>query len=130
MGREEISGNYYPSSPTEPDSPYSFDNPEDWNDNRESSPIPDEDILDVPMPSIEDAINEFNRIHGTHVRTLDFLQRNKFYVNEIPLGCTSFFTNEMGLREKVADRLERHLSVIDDKYRAALRSAHRARAHS
>lgn len=121
----------YPSSPTETDSqcPSEVGNPSWVNQiaTPASSPIPDDHDLDVPIPLISDAINEFNKIHGTKICTLDFHQRYKFYITDLALGSSDWFVSYLGIKEKIAEKLLRYLTVLDDQYRAAIRSAYRSR---
>jgi hypothetical protein len=125
-----------PSSPTEPDSgePYGDDDDDPYADlNRDSSPIPLSDLDEiegnVSQPRISHAIESFNKIHCTSVSHLDFQQQGLVYLHQISSLRADYCVERMMMRRRVAERFLRYLSVLEDEYAAAVRSAYRSRSH-
>ena len=128
----------YPSSPTEPNSGALWGDDRDDLDpfadlNRDSSPIPpsdmDEIADDVPLPRISDAIESFNKVHNTSVSYLDFQQQRLTYTHQISSLSADYCVERMMRRRRVAERFIRYLSVLEDEYAAAVRSAYHSCAH-
>jgi hypothetical protein len=89
----------------------------------------DEITGDVSVPRISDAIESFNKTHGTSVPYLEFEQRRLTYVHQVSSLSADYCVEQMMMRRRVAERFLRYLSVLEDEYAAAVRSAYHSRSH-